>query len=315
MNQDGNTATEAPHAVVGEMRVPLRGYGETSVHIPNRKSKESALECPVCRDPYSQVHWPMVFPCGHSTCNPCVNKMARIGEPYEVQTVRCPTCNIVADPNKIVPNWAIISSKGWTVEWTKRNNPAEKRRKIPSLNEQADAHDRRCDQTIDEIHGTDIPLLVAFLTRNAFKTKRIFDTTWTYEFTDKEALDFRKEMVTDDDPDYARLWVFNLLSIFALISKFPRATTCVTTLTRIGSDRYIAACNNTIRQVEVVLDRRGTGPFGRYRQAPQQQDRAIPTRLNRPNNTEPEVEIATYHGGFPEDGVVSLIASNAQIDH
>ncbi|KAB8213290.1 SNF2 family N-terminal domain-containing protein [Aspergillus novoparasiticus] len=65
------------------------------------RNSNSLLDCPVCFDP---VNNPMMFfPCGHSTCNPCLAAMSPASTtpqgPWNAKdAMRCPLCRVTVDP-------------------------------------------------------------------------------------------------------------------------------------------------------------------------------------------------------------------------
>lgn len=68
---------------------------------------DRSFECPVCFEQYSSEIKPLVIPCGHTVCSPCLKSLAKN------RTLECPVCrsthhNINLDT--LSPNYALIQT-------------------------------------------------------------------------------------------------------------------------------------------------------------------------------------------------------------
>ncbi|OMJ82636.1 hypothetical protein SteCoe_16617 [Stentor coeruleus] len=68
---------------------------------------DRSFECPVCFEQYSSEVKPLVIPCGHTVCSPCLKSLAKN------RTLECPVCrsthhNINLDT--LSPNYALIQT-------------------------------------------------------------------------------------------------------------------------------------------------------------------------------------------------------------
>ena len=46
----------------------------------NSYLKEYVLKCPICYEQFSNVHKPLIIPCGHTICSFCVGNLKKMSE-------------------------------------------------------------------------------------------------------------------------------------------------------------------------------------------------------------------------------------------
>ena len=46
----------------------------------NSNLREYILKCPICYELFSNVHKPLIIPCGHTICSLCVENLKKIAD-------------------------------------------------------------------------------------------------------------------------------------------------------------------------------------------------------------------------------------------